>query len=242
MALLTLPESEEEEEKKMKGLSGGGGDVFKSTTLIKILAFTLLSIAFFYFGKHWSDGSQQQQLIFFNSRQNPTTSQFVSISPNFNKTFDLSSIINDTNLIPPPAVEVASSPPPPPPPPPVVERTGIVNENGVMNDEFKVGDFDPEVVENWGVGNETVDDEGSGVHRFRVKKFGLCPASMREYIPCLDNVEAIRKLKSTERGEKFERHCPEKGKGLNCLVPPPRGYRAPIPWPRSRDEVCVIFC
>ncbi|KAK9269438.1 hypothetical protein L1049_001212 [Liquidambar formosana] len=26
---------------------------------------------------------------------------------------------------------------------------------------------------------------------------------MREYIPCLDNVEAIQKLKSTEKGKRF---------------------------------------
>ncbi|XP_004239912.1 probable methyltransferase PMT11 [Solanum lycopersicum] len=225
------------------------GDALKSATVIKVLAFTLLSIAFFYFGKHWSDGSQQ--LVFFNSRQdsasltNPTnpSSQFVSISPNFNKSFDLSSVINDTTVSDKPqektpSVEVVLSPPPPPPsPPPAVQKMGVLDENGVMNDNFEVGEFDPEVVDNWGVGNETEVEDGDGVKRFRVKKFGLCPDSMREYIPCLDNVEAISKLKSTERGEKFERHCPEKDKGLNCLVPPPRGYRAPITWPKSRDEV-----
>lgn len=219
------------------------GDVFKSATIVKVLAFTLLSIAFFYFGKHWSDGSQQ--LVFFNSRQDSSsfrnpTSQFVSISPNFNKSFDLSSMINDTTVSGKPSVEVVLSPPPPPP---AVQKMGVLDENGVMNDNFEVGEFDPEVIENWGVGNETEVEEGDGdgVKRFRVKKFGLCPDSMREYIPCLDNVEAIRMLKSTERGEKFERHCPEKGKGLNCLVPPPRGYRAPIPWPKSRDEVGLFY-
>ncbi|KAI4382815.1 hypothetical protein MLD38_008728 [Melastoma candidum] len=49
--------------------------------------------------------------------------------------------------------------------------------------------------------------------------------------------EAIKRLKSTEKGEKFERHCPEAGKGLDCLVPAPKGYRPPVPWPRSRDKV-----
>ncbi|KAK9096223.1 hypothetical protein Sjap_021720 [Stephania japonica] len=60
---------------------------------------------------------------------------------------------------------------------------------------------------------------------------------MREYIPCLDNVEAIKKLKSTDKGEQFERHCPGKEKELNCLVPPPKDYKTPITWPKSRDEV-----
>ncbi|KAM3344969.1 putative methyltransferase PMT11 [Capsicum galapagoense] len=230
------------------------GDVFKSTTLVKILGFVLLSIAFFYFGKHYSDGSQQ--LVFFNSRQDSSTtaksttpnSQFVAISPNSNKSFDLSSLINDTNVAekplkntihPPPSL---TSPPPPPPPKEPVEKMGLLDENGVMKDDFRVGGDGFEVVENWGVGNETEEGGGGGgggggVKGFRVKKYGLCSHSMREYIPCLDNVEAISKLKSVERGEKFERHCPEKGKGLNCLVPPPKGYQTPIPWPKSRDEV-----
>lgn len=232
------------------------GDVFKSTTLVKILGFVLLSIAFFYFGKHYSDGSQQ--LVFFNSRQDssttpkPTTpnSQFVAISPNSNKSFDLSSLINDTNVAekplkntihPPPLL---TSPPPPPPPKEPVEKMGLLDENGVMKDDFRVGGDGFEVVENWGVGNETEEGGGGGgggVKGFRVKKYGLCSHSMRENIPCLDNVEAISKLKSVERGEKFERHCPEKGKGLNCLVPPPKGYQTPIPWPKSRDEVCYIM-
>ncbi|CAN4107018.1 unnamed protein product [Withania somnifera] len=109
---------------------------------------------------------------------------------------------------------------------------GILDENAVRSNDFEIGNFDTKVVDNWGVENET-----NGVRGVRVKKYGLCNVSMREYIPCLDNVEEITKLKSTERGEKFERHCPGKGKGLNCLVPPPTGYRTPIPWPRIRDEM-----
>nr|GEY05366.1 probable methyltransferase PMT11 [Tanacetum cinerariifolium] len=78
---------------------------------------------------------------------------------------------------------------------------------------------------------------GRGKVRVGVGKFEMCPESMREYIPCLDNVDAIKALVSTEKGERFERHCPEKDKGLSCLVPAPKGYKAPIPWPASRDEV-----
>jgi hypothetical protein len=113
-----------------------------------------------------------------------------------------------------------------------------------MTDDFEVGEFDPDIAENWG--NETENESASTNFKVRVRKYELCPGSMREYIPCLDNVEAIKRLKLTEKGERFERHCPEKGKGLNCLVPPPKGYRQPIPWPRSRDEVLGskwgLFC
>ena len=107
-----------------------------------------------------------------------------------------------------------------------------------MSENFEVGEFDPELVDKWV--NETqvgADGDTDSGPRFAIKKFGLCPRSMSEYIPCLDNAEAIKQLKSMERGERFERHCPEEGRGLNCLVPAPKGYRTPIPWPRSRDEV-----
>jgi hypothetical protein len=56
-----------------------------------------------------------------------------------------------------------------------------------------------------------------------------------DYIPCLDNEAAIRRLKSTSHYEHRERHCP--ATPPTCLVPLPDGYRRPIPWPRSRDQV-----
>ncbi|MCL7032518.1 hypothetical protein MKW94_007709, partial [Papaver nudicaule] len=108
-----------------------------------------------------------------------------------------------------------------------------------MTEDFEVGEFDPEFVENWGNDNETVPEERP---RVKVKKFQLCPVSMKEYIPCLDNVEEIQKLNSTDKGEKYERHCPaDSDHGmLNCLVPAPAGYKVPIPWPKSRDEVWFV--
>lgn len=56
-----------------------------------------------------------------------------------------------------------------------------------------------------------------------------------DYIPCLDNMEAIKKLRSTKHYEHRERHCPEKPP--TCLVPLPQGYRNPIRWPKSRDQI-----
>lgn len=231
----------------MKGITGGAGgisDLCKSATLIRISGFLLISVVFFYLGKHFSDGSAQQ-LVFFTSHQNPeTSSPAVGLSPNLNKTFDVSSIVNDTASSSSPPQEQAAAPPPPspspPPPPPALQRMGVVDESGKMTDNFEVGEYDPELVENWSKTNESegVESDGKGDKvRVRVKKFRLCPASMREYIPCLDNEKAIKQLNSTDKGERFERHCPEQGKGLNCLIPAPKGYRTPIPWPRSRDEV-----
>lgn len=103
-----------------------------------------------------------------------------------------------------------------------------------MSDEFEVGEFDPDFVDE---AQSDVKDNSNDEVKLKVKKFELCKGSMSEYIPCLDNVDEIRKLESVERGERFERHCPVEEKWFNCLVPAPKGYREPIPWPRSRDEV-----
>ncbi|XP_039844800.1 probable methyltransferase PMT24 [Panicum virgatum] len=58
-----------------------------------------------------------------------------------------------------------------------------------------------------------------------------------DYIPCLDNDKAVKKLRpeNFRRYEHRERHCPDEGP--TCLVPLPVGYRRPIEWPRSRDMI-----
>ncbi|XVF17012.1 hypothetical protein REPUB_Repub10bG0080100 [Reevesia pubescens] len=56
-----------------------------------------------------------------------------------------------------------------------------------------------------------------------------------DYIPCLDNWEAIRHLRSTKHYEHRERHCPEEPP--TCFVPLPEGYKRPIEWPKSREKI-----
>ncbi|KAG8089591.1 hypothetical protein GUJ93_ZPchr0011g27565 [Zizania palustris] len=64
----------------------------------------------------------------------------------------------------------------------------------------------------------------------------LCNSSAgADYIPCLDNEAAIKKLKTTKHYEHRERHCP--ADPPTCLVPAPEGYRDPIRWPHSRDKI-----
>ncbi|KAF9681798.1 hypothetical protein SADUNF_Sadunf05G0040100 [Salix dunnii] len=56
-----------------------------------------------------------------------------------------------------------------------------------------------------------------------------------DYIPCLDNLQAIRSLQSTKHYEHRERHCPEEPP--TCLVQLPEGYKRPIEWPTSREKI-----
>jgi hypothetical protein len=66
----------------------------------------------------------------------------------------------------------------------------------------------------------------------------LCNATAgTDYIPCLDNEEAIMKLRSRRHFEHRERHCPEDPP--TCLVPLPEGYKEAIKWPESRYKVKI---
>ncbi|GAB2239081.1 hypothetical protein Droror1_Dr00024994 [Drosera rotundifolia] len=56
-----------------------------------------------------------------------------------------------------------------------------------------------------------------------------------DFIPCLDNLYAIKHLKTTKHYEHRERHCPDEPP--TCLVPLPEGYRQPIEWPKSREKI-----
>ncbi|KAJ7959185.1 S-adenosyl-L-methionine-dependent methyltransferases superfamily protein [Quillaja saponaria] len=202
----------------MKFFTTTANDVLKTSAFVKITAFSLVSVCFLFLLNHYS--STYSSLTLFSI---PTALTYsVSSSP-------------ETSPAPPPPKKKKIFRMPPLPP---VERTGIVDENGEMSEDFKIGKFNSSLNEDFGnfsVKGE-VKDEKSGV-RIRVEKYKVCEQSMSEYIPCLDNVEEIKKLNSTERGEKYERHCPEEGKWLNCLLPRPKAYRSPIPWPKSRDEM-----
>ncbi|CAH9092295.1 unnamed protein product [Cuscuta epithymum] len=71
------------------------------------------------------------------------------------------------------------------------------------------------------------------------KRIPACDMSHSELIPCLDrNWIYQSKLKlNLSLMEHYERHCPPPQRRYNCLIPPPVGYKIPIRWPASRDEV-----
>ncbi|KAF8401891.1 hypothetical protein HHK36_012856 [Tetracentron sinense] len=71
------------------------------------------------------------------------------------------------------------------------------------------------------------------------KSFPVCDDRYSELIPCLDRnlIYQMRLKLDLSLMEHYERHCPHPERRYNCLVPPPPGYKIPIKWPRSRDEV-----
>ncbi|KAM1153176.1 hypothetical protein FF1_035667 [Malus domestica] len=80
------------------------------------------------------------------------------------------------------------------------------------------------------------EDEEDGII---LKSIPVCDDRHSELIPCLDrNLIYETRLKlDLSVMEHYERHCPVPERRYNCLIPPPPGYKIPIKWPKSRDEV-----
>ncbi|KAM1529185.1 hypothetical protein ACFX1Z_018422 [Malus domestica] len=79
-------------------------------------------------------------------------------------------------------------------------------------------------------------DESDGQDGIYGYTWQLCNVTAGpDYIPCLDNEKALKKLRSTKHFEHRERHCRQEGP--TCLVPLPDGYKMSIEWPKSRDKI-----
>ncbi|CAK8570670.1 unnamed protein product [Lathyrus sativus] len=77
---------------------------------------------------------------------------------------------------------------------------------------------------------------------FVPKNFPVCDDHHSELIPCLDRhlIYQLRLKLDLSLMEHYERHCPPAERRFNCLIPPPPGYKVPIKWPQSREEVWKV--
>ncbi|XP_052134481.1 probable methyltransferase PMT2 [Oryza glaberrima] len=67
------------------------------------------------------------------------------------------------------------------------------------------------------------------------KVFEPCHIRYSDYTPCQDQNRAMTFPR--ENMNYRERHCPAETEKLHCLIPAPKGYVTPFPWPKSRDYV-----
>ncbi|KAF3969745.1 hypothetical protein CMV_006498 [Castanea mollissima] len=74
-------------------------------------------------------------------------------------------------------------------------------------------------------------DESEG----EAKEFKPCDDRYIDYTPCQDQMRAMTFPR--ENMNYRERHCPPEEEKLHCLIPAPKGYVTPFPWPKSRDYV-----
>ncbi|XP_058186544.1 probable methyltransferase PMT26 [Rhododendron vialii] len=107
-------------------------------------------------------------------------------------------------------------------------KSELLNETTTQN-----GAWSSQAVESK---NEKEAQKSSEPNREVVYNWKLCNVTAGpDYIPCLDNLQAIRNLRTTKHYEHRERHCPEEPP--TCLVPLPEGYQRPIEWPTSREKI-----
>ncbi|KAK9669243.1 hypothetical protein RND81_13G118700 [Saponaria officinalis] len=69
----------------------------------------------------------------------------------------------------------------------------------------------------------------------QVESFKPCPDRFTDYTPCQDQARAMTFPR--ENMIYRERHCPPQEEKLRCMIPAPKGYVTPFPWPKSRDYV-----
>lgn len=69
----------------------------------------------------------------------------------------------------------------------------------------------------------------------KAKVFKPCGSQYTDYTPCQEQDRAMTFPR--ENMIYRERHCPPENEKLHCLIPAPKGYMTPFPWPKSRDYV-----
>ncbi|XP_042486306.1 probable methyltransferase PMT14 [Macadamia integrifolia] len=87
-----------------------------------------------------------------------------------------------------------------------------------------------------GLSFETHQNDGT-LHssEAKVEMFKSCHHQYTDYTPCHEQKRAMTFPR--ENMVYRERHCPSENEKLHCLIPAPKGYMTPYPWPKSRDYV-----
>ncbi|KAI4340102.1 hypothetical protein MLD38_024971 [Melastoma candidum] len=86
--------------------------------------------------------------------------------------------------------------------------------------------------------HQGVDIGMSDYSTFQVRQFKPCDDRYTDYTPCHDETRAL--MFPRDNMIYRERHCPPEEEKLRCLIPAPRGYLNPFPWPKSRDYVPFV--
>ncbi|XP_019166995.1 PREDICTED: probable methyltransferase PMT2 [Ipomoea nil] len=119
----------------------------------------------------------------------------------------------------------------------VWQRSGFGKGDSIALEITKKAE-DCDVLKNLEIETHPTDDQSGDEedeYQAEVKQFEACGERYIDYTPCQDQVLAMTFPR--ESMVYRERHCPAEEEKLRCLVPAPRGYVTPFPWPKSRDYV-----
>lgn len=76
---------------------------------------------------------------------------------------------------------------------------------------------------------------GLNLPELKTQVLESCDSQYTDYTPCQDQKRAM--TLPMENMVYRERHCPQENEKLHCLIPAPKDYITPFPWPKSRDYV-----
>ncbi|KAJ0968131.1 hypothetical protein J5N97_025048 [Dioscorea zingiberensis] len=120
----------------------------------------------------------------------------------------------------------------------------VWNSNGYGNREFGKGDrialkitkeTESSILTNLKFETHHKFNNGLNPSELEPQVLELCDTRYTDYTPCQDQERAMNLPR--ENMVYRERHCPREEEKLHCLIPAPKGYITPFPWPRSRDYV-----
>ncbi|KAF5443316.1 hypothetical protein F2P56_035879, partial [Juglans regia] len=115
------------------------------------------------------------------------------------------------------------------------QRSGFGKGDGIAM-EITKGGADCNIVPNLNFETHHGGEAGSvDESESKLKVFEPCDPRHTDYTPCQDQMRAMTFPR--ENMIYRERHCPPEQEKLHCLIPAPKGYVTPFPWPKSRDYV-----
>ncbi|CAL5441566.1 unnamed protein product [Camellia sinensis] len=113
------------------------------------------------------------------------------------------------------------------------QRSGFGKGDSIALEITKKADCS--ILSNLNVETHHGDEAGTVDDSIELKVFEPCDDRYIDYTPCQEQMRAMTFPR--ENMNYRERHCPPEEEKLHCLVPAPKGYVTPFPWPKSRDYV-----
>nr|AAU90305.2 Methyltransferase, putative [Solanum tuberosum] len=115
------------------------------------------------------------------------------------------------------------------------QRSGFGKGDSIAEAVTKTAGENCDILPNLNFETRHAGEAGGTDESEEVEELKPCDPQYTDYTPCQDQKRAMTFPR--ENMNYRERHCPPQEEKLHCLIPAPKGYVTPFPWPKSRDYV-----
>ncbi|XP_060214601.1 probable methyltransferase PMT2 isoform X2 [Lycium barbarum] len=115
------------------------------------------------------------------------------------------------------------------------QRSGFGKGDSIALAVTKTAGENCDILPNLNFETRHAGEAGGSDESEEVEELKPCDPQYTDYTPCQDQKRAMTFPR--ENMNYRERHCPPQEEKLHCLIPAPKGYVTPFPWPKSRDYV-----